>query len=118
MPKYNFQCDKCEYVTSEVMTISEYLKKKEETSECPDCEAGVLFQVLNPVRSKIERRKEELIPQIEEEARKLVEKVKSGDEKAIADVYGDRLNPHKKKKKQEKTELTNGKRHGSFSRVG
>lgn len=95
MPKYNFQCDKCNYVVSEVMSISAYRKKKNETIKCQHCDDGVLFQVLNPVRSKVERSKEEMVIEIEEETRKIVNKVLSGDEKAIADVYGTEENTKK-----------------------
>jgi hypothetical protein len=99
------------------MSIAAYREKKKETIKCPQCDEGVLFQVLNPVRSKVERRKEDLIVEIEDETRKIVNKVLSGDERAIADVYGSEPNAQKSKKQTEKSELANDKRRGSFSRV-
>jgi hypothetical protein len=74
------------------MSIPEYLKIKNTKNECPVCKAGVLFQKLSPVRNKIERRKEDLLSEIEEDVRKIVQKVDEGDERTISNIYGDSKN--------------------------
>ena len=92
MPRYNFECDGCEHCISEVMSISEFLETKNTKNQCPVCKTGVLFQKLSPVRNKIERKKEDLLPEIEAEVRKIIQKVDEGDEQTISNLYGDTKN--------------------------
>jgi putative FmdB family regulatory protein len=97
MPSYDYRCDKCENFETRILKVSEYQMLKRQKNKCPECDKGVLSQQLALVTNKIERRKDEIVQQIEEEVNTLVNKVRSGDEKAIRDVYGDKPNPYKNK---------------------
>lgn len=96
MPSYTFQCESCGFIDLKIMSISSYARIKNEKIKCSECNNGVLFQQLAPINSVVERKGEDAIQQIKEDAQKIVEKVKSGDEAAILDVYGHRANPYKK----------------------
>lgn len=96
MPKYTFGCDSCEHQEVRTMSISDFLKNKDEKKECPQCDAGVLFQKLGRIRNKVDKSSSELIAEIKEDVRKTVEKVKSGDERTIRNIYGDKPNPYKR----------------------
>lgn len=95
MPRYNFECNSCNYLTQFEMKITEFLSFKKETHKCPDCAEGVLSQIVKPSRGKIIRDKEAMIQEAREEARKIVEKIDSGDQKAFNDIYGDSVNSQK-----------------------
>ena len=96
MPRYNFECDKCKYESSENMAVNKFLELKKEIRQCTKCDGGVLLLKLSTARNKIERRKEDIIEQIKDDVRKTLKKVESGDERAIIDVFGDTVNPNKK----------------------
>lgn len=91
MPRYFFECKECGFEIDKTMSIGAYKKFKEE-NECSECDTGVLLQRLSPVRNKIERKKEEIVAQIEEDVRKTLKKIESGDERTIRDIYGDKAN--------------------------
>ena len=96
MPVYNFVCDKCEAVSTEVMSISSFMKQRSNPEECCECSEGKVLVSLSPPTGGIEKRKEDIIQEIEDEVREIVKKVREGDEAAIEDVYGHRENPYKK----------------------
>jgi hypothetical protein len=96
MPKYTFGCDSCEHDEVRTMSITDYVKNKDERKECPQCHAGVLFQKLGRIRNRVDKDSTEIIADIREDVRKTVEKIKSGDERTIRNIYGDTQNPYKK----------------------
>jgi hypothetical protein len=95
MPRYTFNCSTCDYDEVRVMSISEFLSKKKETKNCPKCSAGVLFQKLGRIRNKVDKDSSEIIAEIREDVKKTVQKIKSGDERTIRNIYGDTPNPQK-----------------------
>lgn len=96
MPIYNFLCNNCKNKFSEILSISEFLKKKDLTLDCESCKSGEVKVSLSPPTGRIERKKEDIVKKIEEEVREIVQKVREGDEATIEDVYGHRENPYKK----------------------
>jgi hypothetical protein len=60
--------------------------------DCKKCNTVSKFvRIFNPSSSRISKGKEEILNEAKEEARKIVNKIKSGDTKAILDVYGETL---------------------------
>lgn len=96
MPVYNFMCKNCSNTFVEAMSISKFMKLRNNPNECSECSNGEMVASLSPPTGKIEKRKEDIIQDIEEEVREIVKKVREGDEATIADVYGHRENPYKK----------------------
>jgi len=96
MPKYNFVCDKCEFERDTYMSISAFIKSKNQKIKCEDCDVGVLFHRVASITSIVEKSQEQSIMDIQEEVRKTVKKIRDGDRKTIDDVYGDEPNPYKK----------------------
>lgn len=90
MPTYRYGCSKCDFEISKVMSISEFLSSRKSETLCANCKDGQLVQRLSKIHSKIERTKEEQVAQIEEDVRKVVSKVHSGDEETIRKVYGEK----------------------------
>jgi hypothetical protein len=95
MPQYSFKCDKCDALDMRDLTISEFLKLKKTKIQCDKCEDGVFKRQIISVSSEIERSTEERKMQNKEEVRKIVKKIKAGDEKTIRDIYGDKPNASK-----------------------
>lgn len=95
MPRYTFKCSDCEHTEDKNLSISNYLELIKEKIKCVHCDSGVLFQELKPVHGNVEKRKEDLMMESKAEVRKIVEKIKSGDSKAIKDIYGENPNPYK-----------------------
>jgi putative FmdB family regulatory protein len=95
MPSYTFTCQSCQHEEVQHLSISDYLKNKDEKKQCPECEGGVLSQKLRRVRSRVDRNSDEIIQDIKEEVRKTVDKVHAGDQKTIENIYGDKVNPYK-----------------------
>jgi hypothetical protein len=76
------------------MPILEYLTLSSESSllykECKKCNTVCEFiRIFNPSSSKISKGKEEIMAEVKEDARKIVNKIKLGDTRAISDVYGE-----------------------------
>jgi len=71
------------------------MKLRAEPASCSECSEGEILVSLSPPVGRIEKRKEDILQEIEEEVREIVKKVQEGDEKAIEDVYGHRVNPNK-----------------------
>ena len=98
MPRYNFKCDSCNASDHFTMGVGSFLEFKKEEHICQSCNEGILIQMVRPTRGKIVRDKQAMIREAKDEARKIVERIESGDQKAFDDIYGDRENPHKKTK--------------------
>lgn len=95
MPIYNFACNKCEETQTETMSISSFMKQRTNPAKCSKCSDGEFLVSLSPPTGRIEKRKEDIVREIEEEVREIVQKVREGDEATIEDVYGHRENPQK-----------------------
>jgi len=96
MAKYNFKCGKCDTEESITMSISDYLSLENKDvlydQKCKKCDTVSKFiRIFNSSSSKISKGKEEILADAKEEARKIVNKIKLGDTKAILDVYGETL---------------------------
>ena len=94
MPNYTIDCDTCIYVIVKRMSISNFLLWKKEAHTCPEC-GGQLRQQIKKVGMNIEKSHDQILADIQHEVQETVRKVESGDQKAMSDVYGDSLNPHK-----------------------
>lgn len=96
MPIYSFICSNCKNKTTDTMSISSFLKKREERNPCSICSNGEIVASLSPPVGRIEKTKEDMLREIDEEVRDIVKKVRDGDESAFDDIYGNRENPYKK----------------------
>jgi hypothetical protein len=95
MPIYNFKCNECNNIIQENMSISIFLSKRDDIRACESCNSGAMLLSLSPPNGRVEKRKEDILMDIEEELRDIVKRVRDGDEATIEDVYGHRVNPHK-----------------------
>lgn len=82
MPRYTFQCEKCNS-TFEEMTAHD----NQENIKCSSCQSKVK-RVYSFGGSKIERTKSEIMDKVKEDAKKIVKKIKNGDQNAISEIYG------------------------------
>lgn len=96
MPIYNFICKNCLNKTKYFLNLKEYFELKKNQIKCEKCTDGVLSQEIVRVNSTIEKSPDQIIMETKEEVRKTVDRVRSGDRRAIDDIYGDKLNPYKK----------------------
>jgi putative FmdB family regulatory protein len=92
MPNYNFRCDKCDQNISLFLSIKEFREEKDINKKCNSCGEGKLYRVYQNILTHVDRQSEDMIESIKEEARKIVEKVKSGDSSALSEIYGDEVN--------------------------
>lgn len=96
MPNYTFKCEQCQDLTEQTMTISEFLVKKHLKINCEKCLIGVLSHQITSINVVSERSQDQIDLEIQDEVRKTVDKINAGDQRAFEDIYGDRINPHKK----------------------
>ena len=94
MAKYKFKCSDCDATEVLTMSIQKFMFMNSKNSfnnrECEKCDAVTKFvRIFEPTSSKILRGKEELLIEAKDEARKIVEKIKSGDTNTILEVYGE-----------------------------
>ena len=95
MPKYTFKCDNCGAITHKSLSIAAFFESKEKKFKCEECKDGVLSQQIVTVNTTVEKSRDQIIMETKEEVRKTVEKVITGDKKAINDIYGDKPNQYK-----------------------
>jgi len=96
MPKYTFCCESCNDIQSRHYSVPEFVRLKKEKIKCTVCENGVLYQKIIAVSGTVDKDRDQIMMDAKEEVRKTVEKVRSGDRRAMDDIYGDKLNPYKK----------------------
>jgi len=92
MPIYNLECIKCKEINTLNCSISEFQssnKNNFKTLNCKNCGTNNFNRIFKEISSKISRSSFEIVEKAREEARNIVEKVKSGDQHAIRDVYGE-----------------------------
>jgi len=92
MPRYDFNCKLCDTISTIIMSVNEY-KESEDGGDkivCEKCgKKEEMFRVFSPSFGKIWKGREELLSGIKEDARKIVKKIKSGNQSAIREIYGD-----------------------------
>lgn len=96
MPVYKFKCQSCNNVQDEYLTIKEY-NDSCRLIECLICKKVDLQRYFGDVHGVIERKKEDILNNIKEDISKTIDKIRSGDESTINDIYGERVNPHKRR---------------------
>tara|TARA_Y100000034_G_scaffold130702_1_gene189775 strand:+ start:1175 stop:1459 length:285 start_codon:yes stop_codon:yes gene_type:complete len=94
MAQYNFKCKNCNTTDVVIMPVLEYLTLSSENAlydkECKKCNTVCEFiRIFNSSSSKISKSKEQIVDEAKEDARKIVNKIKLGDTKAMLDVYGE-----------------------------
>lgn len=94
MAKYIFKCSDCDDEREFNMAISDFLNKKRngffKELSCDKCIGQSCFsQKFDNLSSKIKMDRETLVEKILDDSRKIAEKVRSGDQKAIRDIYGE-----------------------------
>lgn len=84
MPIYDYKCQDCEHEFHKLQSVH-----SEVTLECPKCK-GVAKRVisLNSVKTNYRDAKEIYEKEIKPEAKKIADKIRSGDENAAADLFG------------------------------
>ena len=89
MPSYLYSCSDCSFKDSVVLSISKYMKIKNEKNICKICNIGNMVQEVCFSGSKIKKTKTEELQDIKEDVMNTVNKIKSGDIRAALDIYGD-----------------------------
>jgi transcription elongation factor Elf1 len=92
MPNYNFVCENCSSLSTLFLSIKEYQENKHINIKCYICGDNKLQRTYKNVLTHIDRQSIDMMDSIKEEARKIVEKVKSGDTSILSEIYGDELN--------------------------
>ena len=84
MPIYEYMCVKCEH------TFEDIIMDNDEPKCCPECGAEIKRMVSLSV-GNVEYRdsKEKLEKEIKRDVKEIVNKIKSGDEDALADIIGE-----------------------------
>ena len=83
MPKYSFDCKVCNNFFSMLIPFEDL-----ELAECPKCSSNDVFRVFDFAGHKVERTNLERLEGIKKEAKIIAQKVKSGDQNAISEIYG------------------------------
>lgn len=96
MAIYTYKCRKCETTVDLSYSIPEFLKLSSaghfSDMHCVNCSNNEKFiRIFGDTSSKIIKDKETLLMDIKEDARKMVDKIKSGDENMIRQVYGEEV---------------------------
>jgi len=92
MPTYKFICNNCNHEIIEKISINTFRKRKNEIINCPICNDGVLYYKMPMIKAKIDKAANEILAEVQEELHKTIDKVKSGDQKTIEDIYGTEIN--------------------------
>ena len=82
MPRYSLECKSCNLSFEKFVDYDELKNLKCETCGC------AVSRSFNFSGSKIERSKSEIMEQVKSDAKKIVKKIKSGDQNAISEIYG------------------------------
>lgn len=85
MPTYEYSCDYCEHFLEVYQKLSDKPLKK-----CPQCKKHKLVKLISlPGKPVIPGHPFEEHAKIKKEAKEIAQKILKGDEKTIADIYGD-----------------------------
>ena len=84
MPLYEYKCNSCEHIFEEFQSIND-----EPIKNCPLCNSSVKKIIsLNSSQLGIGDPKEYYDRVIKPEAKKIADKIRSGDEDVAADIFG------------------------------
>ena len=97
MPKYNFLCKDCLHNQENHLTIEQYRNIKNINLFCNSCRSLNLVRSFKNTYSNIDRSAEEILADIKDEVRSVVNKVNSGDISTISEIYGEEVNKLKVK---------------------
>jgi hypothetical protein len=94
MAVYNYKCRACKLVTNLSFSIAKFLRLSDsghfEDMYCTNCSDNTKFtRIFGVTSSKITKDKETLMMEIREEARKISDEVRAGDQNTIRQVYGE-----------------------------
>jgi len=92
MPTYTFLCSNCFFEKNITISVKEYLEKYANNimlAKCDNCLNLEFKRTYSQVSAKVCRSSNEIAEIAKEDAKKIVEKVNSGDLKTILDVYGE-----------------------------
>tara|TARA_Y100001937_G_C7090186_1_gene317300 strand:+ start:996 stop:1277 length:282 start_codon:yes stop_codon:yes gene_type:complete len=92
MPAYSYLCEDCGDITSFSLSINDFKKissSNENKLLCSFCSSKKLKRIIKPVSNKVEKRKDEIVQEAKREARAIINKIKSGDQRSIRDVFGE-----------------------------
>ena len=94
MAIYTYKCRTCKTVTSLSFSIPKFLKLSVsghfDDMYCANCSDNTKFiRIFGATSSKITKDRETLMMEIKEEARKIVDEVRSGNTNTIRQVYGE-----------------------------
>ena len=94
MAKYIFKCKECLSARDFSMDVSDFLEQKEKgffnNLYCKECDKDLGFkQTFGALSSTIKKDPEQLVKDIQDEARIIANKVRSGDQRAIRNIYGE-----------------------------
>lgn len=93
MPSYTYKCNnqECLHEEIKIMSISEFKELKKSNLPCPECEKGILKRKLGKIRNKINKSSKEFMQDIAEDTRKTIEKIRSGNEQAAHNFFGEKV---------------------------
>ena len=97
MPKYNFLCKDCLHNQENHLTIEQYRNIKNINLFCNICRSTNLVRSFKNTYSNIDRSAEEILADIRDEVKSVVNKVNSGDISTISEIYGEEVNKLKSK---------------------
>lgn len=97
MPKYNFLCKDCLHNQENQLTIEQYRNIKNINLFCNSCRSSNLVRSFKNTYSNIDRNAEDILADIKDEVRSVVNKVNSGDISTISEIYGEEVNKLKVK---------------------
>lgn len=94
MAKYKYSCTNCSAEVEYSLSIALYLELKNSDHfnqvECSNCgEVCEFKQVFGTLSSKIKKDKQTIMSEVKDEARKIANKVRSGDSRTIRNIYGE-----------------------------
>lgn len=92
MPIYNLKCSICKESMQLSCSISEfkdYSLNSFKNIFCKKCNNNNFIRIYGSISSKISRSSHEIVEIAKEDARKVVENIKNGDQYAIRDIYGE-----------------------------
>lgn len=93
MPVYNYECQSCEYFFEEYQKLSDKPFKK-----CPECKKNKLIKIIAlTARPVVPGDPQDEYMKMKREAKQIAQKIVAGDERAIADIYGENTSDKPKK---------------------
>ena len=83
MPRYSFNCSECD------LTFDKFIDYKDVNKvTCSSC-GGMPSRSFSFSGSEVERTRTEIAEKAKAEAKEIVKKIKSGDQNAISEIYGE-----------------------------